>query len=56
MDGKALLCHRDHWSTESISADHPLAHLTNAQRSLYRHVISDAHCRGAGLEQERVRL
>ena len=56
MDRETLLFHRDHWSTESSPTRRSLAHLTEAEHSLYQDLISDVYGIGVRLEQERVRF
>ena len=56
MNHETLLFHRDHWSTEASPARRPLAHLTDAELSLYQDLISDVYGIGVRLEHERVRF
>jgi hypothetical protein len=56
MDRETLLFHRDHWSTESSPTRRSLAHLTEAEHSLFQDLISDVYGIGVRLEQERVRF
>jgi hypothetical protein len=56
MDRETLLFHREHWTNESSPTRRPLAHLTDAEQSLYQDLISDVYGMGVRLEQERVRF
>jgi hypothetical protein len=56
MDRETLLFHRDHWNSESSPTRRPLAHLTDAEQSLYQDLINDVYGVGVRLEQERVRF
>ncbi len=56
MDRETLLFHRPHWSIEGSPTRRPLAHLSDAEQSLYQDLISDVYGIGVRLEQERVRF
>lgn len=56
MDHETLLAHRQQWVTEPTPTRRPLDHLTEAEQTLYRDLITDRYGAGVRLEQERVRF
>jgi hypothetical protein len=54
MDRETLLSHRLQWATEPSPTRRPLAHLTDAEQSLYQDLVADWYGIGVRLEQERV--
>lgn len=56
MDHEAFLAHPDQHVTEPNPTHEPLAHLTEAEQSLYQDLVEDRFGPALRLEQERVRF
>jgi hypothetical protein len=56
MDQRTLLAHPTQWVTEPSPTSRPLAHLTDAEATLYADLIEGRYGAQVRLEQERVRF
>lgn len=54
MDRATLLGHRERWGREDAPTRAHLAHLTEAEQSLYRDLVEDVYAPAVRLEQERI--